>query len=190
MNLYVALGWLASISCNASWGRYSSEDAKITGMTPAWLTFSGMYVEVPPYIRRPTMRLAYCTGTRRCACSMKTTAVITMIPRAMMNEKTHQPLPSLTLHPSAGNRAAIEVKIRTDMPLPTPRSVIISPSHMITPVPAVIVSTSTETVSHIGTAVCGTIGYWAWSHLLLNSCPERASATNAEDWRMARPRVR
>jgi hypothetical protein len=61
----VSLPW----SWLISWGRYSSEDAKITGMTPAWLTFSGRYVEVPPYIRRPTIRLAYCTGIRRCACS-------------------------------------------------------------------------------------------------------------------------
>ena len=38
---------------------YSSDEAKITGMTPAWFTFSGMYVEVPPYILRPTIRLAY-----------------------------------------------------------------------------------------------------------------------------------
>ena len=35
----------------------------------------------------------------------------------------------------------IEVKIRIDMPLPTPRSVMSSPSHMITAVPAVMVST-------------------------------------------------
>ena len=48
----------------------------MTGMTPAWLTFSGMYVEVPPYIRRPIMRFAYCTGIRRWACSMKTTAAM------------------------------------------------------------------------------------------------------------------
>ena len=45
------------------------------------------------------------------------------------------------LPPSAGIRAAIEVKIRIDMPLPMPRSVISSPSHMITAVPAVIVMT-------------------------------------------------
>ena len=31
------------------------------------------------------------------------------------------------------------MKISTDMPLPTPRSVMSSPSHMMTPVPAVIV---------------------------------------------------
>ncbi len=39
----------------------------------------------------------------------------------------------------AGKRAAIWVKISTDMPLPTPRSVINSPSHMMIEVPAVIV---------------------------------------------------
>ena len=35
----------------------------------------------------------------------------------------------------------IEVKISSDMPLPMPRSVISSPSHMMTAVPAVIVTT-------------------------------------------------
>ena len=44
--------------------------------------------------------------------------------------------------PSTGSRDAIEVKISNDMPLPMPRSVISSPSHMITAVPAVIVTTS------------------------------------------------
>ena len=37
----------------------------------------------------------------------------------------------------------IEVKISSDMPLPMPRSVMSSPSHMMTPVPAVIVRTMT-----------------------------------------------
>ena len=44
-------------------------------------------------------------------------------------------------HSEAGNPAAIEVKISSDIPLPTPRSVTSSPSHMIRPVPAVIVIT-------------------------------------------------
>ncbi len=38
------------------------------------------------------------------------------------------------------------VKIRIDMPLPIPRSVMSSPSHMITAVPAVIVTTMTRNV--------------------------------------------
>ena len=42
---------------------------------------------------------------------------------------------------SPGMTAMIWVKIRMDMPLPTPRSVISSPSHMMTAVPAVMVIT-------------------------------------------------
>ena len=38
----------------------------------------------------------------------------------------------------------IEVKISSDMPLPTPRSVMSSPSHMMTAVPAVIVTIMTR----------------------------------------------
>ena len=41
----------------------------------------------------------------------------------------------------AGKVAAIEVKISSDIPLPTPRSVRSSPIHMIKPVPAVMVRT-------------------------------------------------
>ncbi len=36
----------------------------MTGMTPAMLSFNGMYVVVPPYILRPIIRFAYWTGTR------------------------------------------------------------------------------------------------------------------------------
>ena len=43
-------------------------------------------------------------------------------------------------------RAAIEVNISTLMPLPTPRSVMSSPSHMMTPVPAVMQRTIVERV--------------------------------------------
>jgi hypothetical protein len=49
----------------------------MTGTTPAWLTFTGMYVVAPPYTRRPVIRFAYWTGIRRCACSMKTTNPMT-----------------------------------------------------------------------------------------------------------------
>ena len=42
-----------------------TDEAKMTGMTPAMLTLSGMKVLVPPIMRRPTTRLAYCTGMRR-----------------------------------------------------------------------------------------------------------------------------
>ena len=71
--------------------------------------------------------------------------------------------------PSAGIRAAIEVKISTDMPLPIPFSVSSSPSHMMTAVPAVSVMTRT-TVVHTesdGMMSCEQLG---------NSWPLRASA--------------
>ena len=63
----------------------------MTGMTPAWLTFSGMYVEEPPNILRPTIRRAYCTGIRRWACSMKMTAAMMTRPITITMPKTHQP---------------------------------------------------------------------------------------------------
>jgi hypothetical protein len=52
----------------------------------------------------------------------------------------------------------IDEKIRTDMPLPTPRSVMSSPSHMMTPVPAVIVITSVISVSGSPSLLGGSTG--------------------------------
>jgi len=42
------------------------------GITPDWLTLSGIYVELPPISFRPTTRRAKVTGIRRCPLSMKT----------------------------------------------------------------------------------------------------------------------
>ncbi len=113
----------------------------MTGMMPAWLTLSGMYVEEPPNIRRPTMRLAYCTGMRRWACSMKITAATITSPISTTRTNVVQPLVCLICHIAPGNVATTCVKIRIDMPLPMPRSVMSSPSHMMTAVPATIVRT-------------------------------------------------
>ncbi len=113
----------------------------MTGMTPAWLTFNGRYVDVPPYMRRPIMRFAYCTGMRRCACSTNTMAAMMTAPTTITIKKMNRPLVCRMLLSSAGKRAAIWVKIRIDMPLPMPRSVMSSPSHMMIAVPAVIVRT-------------------------------------------------
>ena len=118
----------------------------MTGMMPAWFTLSGMYVELPPNILRPTMRRAYCTGMRRCACSMKMTAATRTSPITITMAKVHQPRERWTDHSEAGKVATTWVKIRIDMPLPMPRSVTSSPSHMITAVPAVMVSTITRKV--------------------------------------------
>ena len=78
----------------------------------------------------------------------------------------------------------IEVKIRIDMPLPIPRSVMSSPSHMMTAVPAVIVMTIV-TMTHVasfGIRSCVQLG---------NSVPGlRATAISAVDCSTARPTVR
>jgi len=58
-------------------GNARMDEAKMTGMTPPVFTFSGMCVLDPPYIRRPTTRLAYCTGIRRCARSKYTMTPMT-----------------------------------------------------------------------------------------------------------------
>ena len=69
------------------------------------------------------------------------------------------------------------------MPLPTPRPVMSSPSHMITEVPAVIVITSVAIRNRLvsGMIVCVHDG---------NSRPERASATMPVDCSTARTMVR
>ena len=75
------------------------------------------------------------------------------------------------------------VKISSDMPLPMPCSVISSPSHMITAVPAVMVTTMTRNV-----AVPSLWRRLPWHSG--NRLPERASATMPVAWSTARPRVR
>ena len=101
----------------------------------------------------------------------------------MTMPKTHQPFSFFTCHKEIGKVATIWVKIRIDMPLPTPRSVISSPSHMITAVPAVMVMTMTRNV--VVLSLCSRSASQPWNNALL-----RASATMPVAWRMARPRVR
>ena len=77
----------------------------------------------------------------------------------------------------------IAVKIRTLMPFPTPRSVMSSPNHMTTAVPAVMTMTMTR------------ITQMPWLGMMvslqpLNSAPGvRANDKIAVDWSTARPMV-
>ena len=85
----------------------------MTGTTPAMLTLIGMYVFVPPYVRRPTMRLAYCTGMRRCDCSTNTTSADHDDADREHEEEDLEALATArSPTSSAGKAAAIEVKIR------------------------------------------------------------------------------
>ena len=103
--------------------------------------------------------------------------------KAQTTAKTRTPRVCRIEPPSAGMRAAIEVKISTDMPLPIPFSVSSSPSHMISAVPAVRAMTRT-TVVH--TESDGMIG----SEQPGNSWPLRARAMMPVLCRTARAIVR
>ena len=106
------------------------------------------------------MRLAYCTGMRRWACSTKTTRATITRPTATTTEKTPQPRERRICHSEVGKPAAIEVKISSDMPLPMPRSVMSSPSHMTTAVPAVMVKTMTSTVNSVSLGTMSSVQFW------------------------------
>ncbi len=111
-------------------------------MTPEVLTFSGMNELSPPMMRLPTWRFGYCTSRRRCERSMKTMKTIAPISTARMTTSmkalscpvlfSDSRLPSVR-----GRTATIPAKIIIDEPLPMPREVICSPSHIRNSVPPV-----------------------------------------------------
>ena len=80
-------------------------------------------------------------------------------------------------------RATIEVKMSSDMPLPMPRSVMSSPSHMIRPVPAVMVTTMS---ARLRAELLGTIG----TVQVPKSLPAAAVATMVDDCSRPSPMVR
>ena len=88
------------------------------------------------------------------------------------------------LHKFPGKPAAIDVKIRIDIPLPTPRSVMSSPSHMITEVPAVITKIIVMMRCH---DVSGMI---ARSQPEIKRPGVRATAIKPVDCKIARPIVK
>ena len=129
------------------------DEAKMTGITPAMLTLSGMNVLVPPIMRRPTTRLAYCTGTRRSPVVMKITPTTTASAMIVM-ATIETGLMELSFTRPEGRRETMLMKIRIDMPLPMPRAVISSPSHITAVAPAVSATTMSAacTTSRFGKA--------------------------------------
>ena len=71
------------------------------------------------------------------------------------------------------------------MPLPMPLSVISSPSHMIMPVPAVMVSTMMRMVT-----IESSVRMFVQAGLLNSDCGFCAKVISVEDCRTARPIVR
>ena len=97
----------------------------------------------------PTTRRAYWTGTRRWPCSTKMTTKTTktktvsmkMTARGAKGFSPNAPGPKRIpiSRIASGMRPTIEAVISRLMPLPMPRSVICSASHMIIAIPEVIV---------------------------------------------------
>ena len=79
-----------------------------------------------------------------------------------------------TLNIEVGKLAQMEVKISSDMPLPTPRSVMSSPSHMTRPVPAVIATmvAASAISATLATFLIGPLSDLAWSW---KACPTAPS---------------
>ena len=128
----------------------------------------------PPYMRRPTTRLANVTGMRRWPCSMNTMATSS----DERQDDDDAELEVAGLGPDRRRRPSgmvdtTLVKIRIDMPWPMPRWVISSPSHMTTAVPAVMVSTISSTR--------GTVKWGIRSMLRPVPPPSRAAAAVVED---------
>ncbi len=105
----------------------------------------------------------------------------------MTRRKTSQPRLCWMAMSEVGNAAATDVKMRSDMPLPMPRSVMSSPIHMMRPVPAVIVMTMSMIAyqaSFVTSCVQALTLVWP------NSAPLRATVMSVVDCRTARAIVR
>ena len=112
----------------------------------AVLTLSGKCEVMPPYILRPTTRLAYWTGMRRCPRSTKIIAPTTNTLNTKINNATSGPNSPSRINcrvvvTADGRRATMPAKMIKEIPFPMPRSVICSPNHMINAVPEVKVIT-------------------------------------------------
>ena len=132
-----------------------SDEAKIGGMTPEVLSFSGRCEDSPWKTRFPTCRFGYWIRSRRCARSTKTMKAITTTERMMMPRirivDSAPWRPSSSVPATAiGSSATIPAKMISEMPLPMPRAVICSPSHIRNIVPPTSVMTVTKRKNALG----------------------------------------
>ncbi len=130
-------------------------EAKMIGITPAWLTFSGRYCRVPPKTRRPRTCLADWVGIRRwlsvIAITPTTTAMnrpirirIVMMPYLPGSGVSFEVELSQSCLRATGSRARMPAMINRLIPLPIPYSSICSPTHIRKIVPAVMMQTQTS----------------------------------------------
>ena len=127
-------------------GNNNSEEAKIGGMTPEVLSLSGRCEDWPSNIRLPTWRFGYWISKRRCARSMNTMKAMTAT--TITSTMIMSPVESAPCRPSSsvpataeGSCATMPEMMISEVPLPMPRWVICSPSHIRNMVPPVSVIT-------------------------------------------------
>ena len=122
-------------------GSSSSEDAKIGGITPG-VELERQMRGLPPNMRLPTWR--FDTGSALCARSTNTMKAITATHITITSRMS--PVDSAPWRPSSrvpaiadGSSATMPARMMSEMPLPIPRAVICSPSHIRNKVPPVSV---------------------------------------------------
>ena len=129
------------------------EEAKITGITPAVFTFSGIWLDWPPTIFLPCIFFAYCTGILLSASFRRITRIIVTIITARMMIPAKAPFATVLFFTKSLNRptrsfGTLEriLIIRTiEIPFPIPFSVIRSPTHIRNAEPAVRAVTTDTT---------------------------------------------
>ena len=112
------------------------------GITLAAFTFKGIYCLAPPYCLLPTIFFAYCTGIFLVPCTKRiANAITTSRTTSSIKNITRPPVLSVireinSWNKDCGRRAMIPIMIISEIPLPIPLSVILSPSHKINILPA------------------------------------------------------
>ena len=132
-------------------------------MTPDEFSFNGRCDASPWNILLPTCRLGYCTSSRLCARSKNTIAATTPSASARKNTRTPGEIEpvrdsSKSCTSAPGRPATMPAKMISDVPLPTPRCVICSPSHIRKIVPPTSVITVVARKKNAGIehdAACG-----------------------------------
>ena len=122
-------------------GSSSSDEAKIGGITPAVLSFSGRWLR-SAWTPRAVWRLGYWIRMRRWARSMKqmnSTSATTATMIAASDSGLTVPVrpPSNSWTSVRGRCATMPAMMISEMPLPTPRLVICSPIHIRNIVPPI-----------------------------------------------------
>ncbi len=131
------------MNCASAPGTTITDCAKMIGMTPAELMRSGMKFFAASRIRpRAIVRCGIWIGMRRAAIVIATTAATTATIEDAEQQQPEQGrrarlYVSERRHDAGQKRSTIEKKIISDAPLPSPRSVICSPSHITNIAPVV-----------------------------------------------------